>query len=112
MRETVEIFGETLRYVDQASGRNILVWEGPTIGVSIYRSFDDAAALWSLSGAAARWSLSVDGGGMIHTTYGHETVAEAARYLAEGLLDEIEDRAQVTRRLLRGINVELKGGER
>ena len=110
--ETIELFGETLRYVDQASGRNILVWEGPTIGVSIYRSLDDAAALWSLSGAAARWSLSVDGGDMIHTTYGHATVGEAAQQLATVLMAEIEDRAQVARRLLAGLNVDLKGGER
>lgn len=69
MMETIELFGETLRYVDQLSGRDMLVWEGPTIGVSIYRSLEDAAA---------RWSLSVEGADLFHTTYGHATVAEAA----------------------------------
>lgn len=101
--ETVELFGETLRYVDQSSGRDMLVWEGPTIGVSIYRSLEDAAA---------RWSLSVEGADLFHTTYGHATVSEAAQHLAASLMDEIEDRAQVARRLLAGINVELRqGGE-
>lgn len=101
--ETVELFGETLRYVDQLSGRNRLAWEGPTIGVSIYRSH---------YGAAARWSLSVDGANLIHATYGHATVAEAAHNLVTSLMDEIEDRAQVARRLLAGVNAELRGGER
>lgn len=100
--ETVELFGETLRYVDQLSGRNRLAWEGPTIGVSIYRRLDYAAA---------RWSLSVDGANLIHATYDHATVAEAAHHLATSLMDEIEERAQVARRLLAGINAELKGGE-
>lgn len=100
--ETVELFGETLRYDDEQSDRDTLVWQGPTIGVSIHRRLDYAAA---------RWSLIVDGDNLIHATYDHATVAEAAQHLATILMDEIEDRAQVARRLLAGLNVELRGGE-
>lgn len=103
MRETIELFGQTLRYVDQLSGRDILVWEGPTFGLAISRHFDD--------GDEAEWTLSVDNGDLYYAVHGHATVAEAAQHLATNLMDEIEDRAQVARRLLAEVSVELKGGE-
>lgn len=100
--ETVELFGETLRYDDKWSCRDALFWQGPTIWLSIYRYFDDAAAMWS---------LGAKGDDFVCESYGHATVAEAAQHLATTLMDEIEDRAQVARRLLAGINAELRGGE-
>ena len=100
--ETIELFGETLRYVDQLSGRDMLVWEGQTIELCINRCVCDEEA---------RWELRVQGIEDAYVTYGHATVAEAAHHLATTLMDEIEDRAQVARRLLDGLNVELKGGE-
>lgn len=101
--ETVELFGETLRYDAERSDHSRLIWRGLSIVLAAYRRPDDASTVWA---------LRVDGSDLSHTIYHSPTVAEAARYLAEGLLDEIEDRAQVARRLLAGLNVELKGGER
>lgn len=102
MRETIELFGETLRYDAERSYNALLIWQGPTFRLSIYRFFDDAASMWS---------LGAEGADFICESYGNATVAEAAQHLATILMAEIEDRAQVARRLLAGINAELRGGE-
>lgn len=101
--ETVELFGETLRYDAEHSYWSLLIWKGPTIKLSISRYFDDEAA---------RWSLSKDGRCAVYEAYGHETVDKAAHHLATILMAEVEDRSQFVRRLLAGLNVALKGGER
>lgn len=103
MKETIELFGETLRYDAESSDWSFLLWKGPTIKLSIYRYFDDEAA---------RWSLSADGRDAVYETYSHETVAEAAHHLATILMAEVEERAQFVRRLLAELSPEMQGGER
>lgn len=100
--ETIELFGETLRYDESRSDCGTIVWQGPTFRLLHYQYFD----------RAAMWSLAAEGRNLFLETYGHATVAEAAHHLATSLMDEIEDRAQVARRLLAGVNAELRGGER
>ena len=101
--ETVDLFGETLRYDAEHSNWSFLIWKGPTIELAIYRFFDDAAAMWG---------LSAKGADFICESYDKATVAEAAQHLATILMAEVEDRAKVARRLLAELSPEQKGGER
>lgn len=102
MRETVEIFGETLRYDDEKSHRDSLCWAGDVIRIYYERTFSDDDA---------RWAIVIDYRTLFFVEAGHRSVAEAAQASLAKLMDQIEDRTQATRHLLAGINAELRGGE-
>lgn len=100
--ETVDLFGETLRLKAEACNRYQLVWVGPTIILELIRGvYDDTEA---------RWELRIDGIDAAHITYGHETVWDAADQLADMLMEEIEDRAQIVHRLLSVLSPGMKEG--